>query len=129
MSDNNVIEIRGIIRDFKLGQETVHVLKGIDLDIIRGEYVAIMGPSGSGKTTFLNIAGLLETFDGGSYELGGEDVSHLPCRFCPCARGEFLLQHQFCPGLLREYSKNVSRLVGFRRAAPDQSTQLQQAHR
>ena len=48
MSDN-VIEIRNIIRDFKLGQETVHVLKGIDLDIKRGDYVAIMGPSGSGK--------------------------------------------------------------------------------
>jgi putative ABC transport system ATP-binding protein len=43
MSDN-VIEIRNIVRDFKLGQETVHVLKGIDLDIKKGEYVAIMGP-------------------------------------------------------------------------------------
>ena len=44
---SSVIKIRGIIRDFKLGQETVHVLKGIDLDIERGEYLAIMGASGA----------------------------------------------------------------------------------
>ncbi len=77
MSDNNVIEIRGIIRDFKLGQETVHVLKGIDLDIIRGEYVAIMGPSGSGKSTLMNLLGCLDTPTGGSYILNGQDVSQM----------------------------------------------------
>ncbi|WP_115461541.1 ABC transporter ATP-binding protein [Winogradskyella aurantiaca] len=77
MSDNNVIEIRGIIRDFKLGQETVHVLKGIDLDIIRGEYVAIMGPSGSGKSTLMNLLGCLDTPTGGNYILNGQDVSQM----------------------------------------------------
>jgi len=77
MSDNNVIEIRGIIRDFKLGQETVHVLKGIDLDIIRGEYVAIMGPSGSGKSTLMNLLGCLDTPTAGSYILNGQDVSQM----------------------------------------------------
>ncbi|WP_459212830.1 ABC transporter ATP-binding protein [Aquimarina rhabdastrellae] len=72
---DNVIEIRGIIRDFKLGQETVHVLKGIDLEIERGEYVAIMGPSGSGKSTLMNLLGCLDTPTGGSYILNGSDVS------------------------------------------------------
>jgi len=76
MSDN-VIEIRGIIRDFKLGQETVHVLKGIDLDIKRGEYVAIMGPSGSGKSTLMNLLGCLDTPTAGSYILNGQDVSQM----------------------------------------------------
>lgn len=76
MSDN-VIEIRNIIRDFKLGQETVHVLKGIDLDIKRGEYVAIMGPSGSGKSTLMNLLGCLDTPTAGTYTLNGKDVSQM----------------------------------------------------
>ncbi|MDO1501104.1 ABC transporter ATP-binding protein [Winogradskyella maritima] len=74
---SNVIEIRNIIRDFKMGQETVHVLKGIDLDIKRGEYVAIMGPSGSGKSTLMNLLGCLDTPTAGSYILNGADVSQM----------------------------------------------------
>jgi putative ABC transport system ATP-binding protein len=74
---SNVIEIRNIIRDFKLGTETVHVLKGIDLDIKRGDYVAIMGPSGSGKSTLMNILGCLDTPTSGSYLLNGKDVSQM----------------------------------------------------
>lgn len=73
----NVIKIRQIIRDFKLGTETVHVLKGIDLDIKRGEYVAIMGPSGSGKSTLMNILGCLDTPTAGNYVLNGKDVSQM----------------------------------------------------
>lgn len=73
----NVIKIRNIIRDFKLGQEIVHVLKGIDLDIERGEYVAIMGPSGSGKSTLMNIIGCLDTATSGTYILNGKDVSKM----------------------------------------------------
>lgn len=73
----NIIEIRGIIRNFQLGQETVYVLKGIDLDIKRGEYVAIMGPSGSGKSTLMNLLGCLDTPTGGSYLLNGNDVSQM----------------------------------------------------
>jgi len=74
---SNVIKMRNIIRDFKLGQETVHVLKGIDLDIERGEYVAIMGPSGSGKSTLMNIIGCLDTATDGTYILNGKDVSKM----------------------------------------------------
>ena len=72
-----VIKIRNIIRDFPLGQEIVHVLKGIDLDIERGEYVALMGPSGSGKSTLMNLLGCLDTPTAGSYELNGHDVSSM----------------------------------------------------
>lgn len=74
---SNVIKIRNIIRDFKLGQEIVNVLKGIDLDIERGEYVAIMGPSGSGKSTLMNIVGCLDTATSGTYILNGKDVSKM----------------------------------------------------
>ena len=72
-----VIKIRGIIRDFPLGQEIVKVLKGIDLDIERGEYVALMGPSGSGKSTLMNLLGCLDTATAGTYELNGKDVSNM----------------------------------------------------
>ncbi|MCK8522675.1 ABC transporter ATP-binding protein [Aquimarina sp. D1M17] len=73
----NVIEIRSIVRNFQLGQETVYVLKGIDLDIARGEYVAIMGPSGSGKSTLMNLLGCLDTPTSGTYNLNGNDVSQM----------------------------------------------------
>lgn len=72
-----VIEIHNITRDFQLGQETVHVLKGIDLSINKGEYVAIMGPSGSGKSTLMNLLGCLDTPTSGSYVLNGKDASKM----------------------------------------------------
>ncbi|SRX55371.1 ABC transporter ATP-binding protein [Aequorivita sp. CIP111184] len=72
-----VIKIRNITRDFPLGNEIVKVLKGIDLDIERGEYVALMGPSGSGKSTLMNLLGCLDTPTSGSYELNGKDVSNM----------------------------------------------------
>ena len=73
----SVIHLRGITRDFKLGAQTVHVLKGIDLDIKRGEYVALMGPSGSGKSTLMNLLGCLDTPTSGTYVLAGRDVSRM----------------------------------------------------
>lgn len=74
---SSVIKIRDIKRDFPLGQEVVKVLKGIDLDIEKGEYVALMGPSGSGKSTLMNILGCLDTPTSGTYELNGVDVSSM----------------------------------------------------
>lgn len=74
---DNVIHIRNIIRNFQLGSETVYVLKGIDLDIERGDYVAIMGPSGSGKSTLMNLLGCLDTPTSGTYVLNNQDVSKL----------------------------------------------------
>lgn len=74
---SKVIEIRDITRDFPLGQEVVKVLKGIDLEIERGEYVAFMGPSGSGKSTLMNLLGCLDTPTSGTYILNGKDVSQM----------------------------------------------------
>lgn len=73
-----IIDIKAITRDFQLGSETVHVLKGIDLLINKGEYVALMGPSGSGKSTLMNILGCLDTPTAGSYILNGKQVSEMP---------------------------------------------------
>ena len=73
--NDSVILLREITRDFKLGGQTVHVLKGIDLDIQRGEYVALMGPSGSGKSTLINLLGCLDTPTSGTYVLADRDVS------------------------------------------------------
>ena len=72
-----IIDIKGITRDFQLGSETVYVLKGIDLLINKGEYVALMGPSGSGKSTLMNILGCLDTPTSGSYILNGKQVSEM----------------------------------------------------
>lgn len=74
---DNVIHIRNIVRNFQLGSETVYVLKDIDLDIVRGDYVAIMGPSGSGKSTLMNLLGCLDTPTSGKYILNDKDVSQL----------------------------------------------------
>ena len=72
-----IIKIKGITRDFQLGSEIVYVLKGIDLLINKGEYVALMGPSGSGKSTLMNILGCLDTPTSGSYILNGKQVSEM----------------------------------------------------
>lgn len=74
---NSLIDIKQIKRDFVLGSEIINVLKGIDLQINKGEYVALMGPSGSGKSTLMNILGCLDTPTSGSYVLNGKDVSQM----------------------------------------------------
>jgi len=72
-----LINITNIKRDFVLGSEIINVLKGIDLQINKGEYVALMGPSGSGKSTLMNLLGCLDTPTSGSYILNGKDVSQM----------------------------------------------------
>ena len=76
MSDP-VIRIRDLTRDYVMGTETVHALRGVSLEIGRNEYVAIMGPSGSGKSTMMNMLGCLDTPTGGEYWLNGQEVSRL----------------------------------------------------
>ncbi len=72
-----LIKITNIKRDFTLGSEIVNVLKGVNLDIQKGEYVALMGPSGSGKSTLMNLLGCLDTPTSGTYILNGFDVSKM----------------------------------------------------
>ncbi len=72
-----IIRIENLKRDFKMGDEIVHALKGIDLTIGKGEFVTIMGTSGSGKSTFLNTLGCLDQPTSGNYELDGVQVKSL----------------------------------------------------
>jgi putative ABC transport system ATP-binding protein len=72
---NPVIDAQGLERDFVMGDQVVRALRGVDLRIDPGEYVAIIGPSGSGKTTLMNLIGCLDTPTSGRYVLDGEEVS------------------------------------------------------
>ena len=73
----SLIRLQNISRRYQMGAETVHALRGVSLEIARGEYVAIMGPSGSGKSTLMNLLGCLDTPTAGSYELNGAQVSQM----------------------------------------------------
>ena len=73
----NIIEIKDLRRDFIVGSETVHALRGISFGIEQGDFVSIMGTSGSGKSTLLNILGCLDSPTAGTYSIDGIDVSTL----------------------------------------------------
>ena len=72
-----MIQLRNLHKSYRMGPNRLHVLKGIDLDIAAGELVSIMGASGSGKSTLMNILGLLDRYDDGSYQLDGEEMKDL----------------------------------------------------
>ncbi|MFC6731847.1 MULTISPECIES: ABC transporter ATP-binding protein [unclassified Haladaptatus] len=75
-----LVELRGVVKRYELGGETLTVLKGVDFAIEPGEFVAVMGPSGSGKSTMLNMIGLLDEPSEGTVLLDGEDVTTLSDR-------------------------------------------------
>ena len=72
-----VIDIRGVTKLYHMGEETVHALRGVSLQVHSNEYLAIMGPSGSGKSTLMNMLGCLDTPTSGHYEFNGKDVSSM----------------------------------------------------
>lgn len=77
MPDQPLISLSGIQKRYDLGEQVVYALRDINLQIMRGEYVALMGPSGSGKSTLMNIIGCLDTPTAGTYILNGKQVSSM----------------------------------------------------
>jgi putative ABC transport system ATP-binding protein len=73
----SIIHLEGIHKSYFMGKQAIPVLKGINLDIFRNDYVALMGPSGSGKSTLMNILGCLDSPTMGTYVLNGQDVSKM----------------------------------------------------
>ena len=74
---NSIIHLDNIEKSYFMGMQAIPVLKGINLDIFKNEYVALMGPSGSGKSTLMNILGCLDSLTAGTYILNGKDVSKM----------------------------------------------------
>jgi putative ABC transport system ATP-binding protein len=85
-----LIEVRDVRKQFKLGGQVIHALKGITLDIIRGEYLSVMGPSGSGKSTLFNMIGALDRPSGGTVRVAGVELATLTSRQLAHFRGNYI---------------------------------------
>lgn len=85
-----MIQIKKLHKSYKVGKESLHVLKGLDLHVKEGELISIMGSSGSGKSTFLNILGLLDSHDEGEYYLNKQKIENLNEKKAALLRNEFI---------------------------------------
>jgi putative ABC transport system ATP-binding protein len=85
-----MISLKNIHKSYEMGSNSLHVLKGIDLEINQGEFVSIMGSSGSGKSTLLNILGILDNYDNGSYHLNGMLIKNMSEKQAAKLRNELL---------------------------------------
>jgi putative ABC transport system ATP-binding protein len=126
---NKVIETRGLTREYAMGEAVVRALRGVDLTIRKGEFVALMGSSGSGKSTLLHILGCLDSPTSGSYKLDGQDVSKLPRREQNLNRNTrlgFIFQNFFLIPSLNAFD-NVALPLMYRRGVDDLTDRVQTA--
>ena len=106
-----IIKIEDLKREFTMGSETVHALRGISFDIKEGEFVTIMGSSGSGKSTLLNILGCLDQPTFGTYEIDGVKVKALSRNELATIRNEkigFIFQSSRCDSMNWQRSRYLS---------------------
>lgn len=90
ITNQTMIQLKKLHKSYPMGNDSLHVLKGLDLHIKEGEFVAIMGSSGSGKSTLLNIVGLLDEHDEGEYILNGQKIEKLDEKKAALLRNKFL---------------------------------------
>src|SRR5512147_328131 len=79
-NQNSLIRVRGLDKEYRRGSGEIHVLRGLNLDVDAGEFVAFMGPSGSGKTTLLNLLGGLDLPSAGSITVAGDEITRMSAR-------------------------------------------------
>src|SRR5882762_3649018 len=79
-TENALVKVKGVTKSFRRGAEEIHVLSGLDLSVMEGEFLALMGPSGSGKSTLLNLIGGLDSADAGAVEVGSDRIDKLSGR-------------------------------------------------
>jgi putative ABC transport system ATP-binding protein len=79
-ADGAIVEVRDLVREYRMGEEQVHALRGVSFSVAPGEYVAIVGPSGCGKSTLLNLLGVIDRPTSGTVRIAGERVDQLPDR-------------------------------------------------
>ncbi|HEY9137068.1 MAG TPA: ATP-binding cassette domain-containing protein, partial [Terriglobus sp.] len=77
MNETPIIQVRQLTKTYRVGDVDVHALRGVDLDVAKGEFIAVVGSSGSGKSTLFNILGGLTPPSSGSVHIGGKDLSHM----------------------------------------------------
>lgn len=118
-----VVSAHGITRQYRRGEEVVHALRGIDLNIYRGEYACIMGPSGSGKTTFFNMIGGLDSPTAGRVFIDGVDMAQLNAEelaFLRCRKIGYVFQ-QFNLNMTMTALENVTLPMVFAGVHPDEA--------
>ncbi len=124
-----VIETHALTREYPMGETTVQALRGVDLTIEKGEFVALMGSSGSGKSTLLHILGCLDRPTSGTYALEGQDVGKLPRREQNLIRNTrlgFIFQNFFLIPSLNAFD-NVALPLMYRRSLPDLNERVWEA--
>ncbi len=90
MTQHTVVQLTAVDKSYRLGRVSVHALSGIDLEITRGDFLALAGPSGSGKTTLLNLIGCIDKPDRGRVVIDGVDVTNVPLHRLAATRAEVL---------------------------------------
>ncbi len=123
MTDAPIIAIRGLTKTYRLGEVDVHALRGVDLDVARGEFVSIVGPSGSGKSTLFNIVGGLTPPTSGSVHIAGQDLLGMTdaqrTELRKASVGFVFQKYNLLPTLTARDNIEIARYIAHKNGPPD----------